>query len=205
MISACWALGWAAALGLVCYGPGEGGRSTFVRLADWSGWRDVDPFEGGAFALQRFLHAYGPSTEPEFSRWFAIAPPITHRLFEASRDELAEVEVEGSERWMLRSDLAADIGAAPDAVHLLPHFDAFVVGSHPRSQLIDHTTPVGAMSPGTAAPFAVLLHGGRVAGPGSPINRLSIGQRQQAPVTCFGGGHVESRDHTAGRVQHAAL
>jgi len=158
------ALGWAAALGLVCYGPGEGGRSTFVRLADWSGWRDVDPFEGGAFALRRFLHAYGPSTEREFSRWFAIAPAITHRLFEASRDELAEVEVEGSRRWMLRSDLAADIEPAPDAVHLLPHFDAFVVGSHPRNQLIDHTTPVGAMSPGTAAPFAVLLHGGRVGG-----------------------------------------
>lgn len=33
------AMGWAAALGLVCYGPTDGGRSTFVRLTDWSGWR----------------------------------------------------------------------------------------------------------------------------------------------------------------------
>src|SRR5262249_25814577 len=30
------AVGYAAALGRVCYGPGEAGRITFVRLADWS-------------------------------------------------------------------------------------------------------------------------------------------------------------------------
>ena len=43
------ALGWAAALGRVCYGPGQGGRTTFVRLADWSAWREEDPFESGLF------------------------------------------------------------------------------------------------------------------------------------------------------------
>lgn len=77
------ALGWAAALGRVSYGPGDGGRSTFVRLANWSGWREVDPLEGGRFALRRFLNAYGPSTAAEFSRWFALAPAVTRQVFEA--------------------------------------------------------------------------------------------------------------------------
>jgi Winged helix DNA-binding domain len=157
------ALGWAAALGLVCYGPGDGGRITFVRLSDWSGWREVDPEEGGRFALRRFLHAYGPSTQAEFGRWFAAAPALVKRMFESLADELIEVNVSDEKRWSLRAD-AGDFDDASDAVHLLPHFDVFVVGAHPRNQLMDPASPVAIASPGTAAPFAVVLRGGRVAG-----------------------------------------
>jgi hypothetical protein len=167
------ALGWAAALGRVCYGPGDGGRSTFVRLADWSGWREVDPLEGGRFAIRRFLNAYGPSTAAEFARWFALAPAVTRQLFEGLRDELAEIEVEGEKRWILAADLNAPAAAAPDAVHLLPHYDVFVVGSHPRSQLMDSGSAVAEVSPGTAAPLSVLLVGGRVAGSGSASPQAS--------------------------------
>ena len=158
------ALGWAAAAGLVCYGPGEGGRSTFVRLADWSGWRDEDPIAGGLFALRRFLHACGPSTRAEFARWFALEPAVAQRLFEEADGELAEVDVEGSGRWILRSDLETPAEAAPDAVNLVPHFGVFVVGSHPREQLMEPGSPVAVAAPGTAAPLAVLLVGGRVGG-----------------------------------------
>ena len=158
------AMGWAAAKGLVCYGPGEGGRSTFVRLSEWSGWREEDPLEGGAFALRRFLNAYGPSTRAEFQRWFAIEPAAAKSVFEAAADDLAEVEVEGERRWILRSDLDAPAEAAPDAVNLLPHFDVFVVGAHPRDQLIPRGSRVAKAAPGTAAPLAVVLVGGRVAG-----------------------------------------
>ena len=158
------AMGLAAARGLVCYGPGEGGRSTFVRLADWSGWREADPWEGGKFALRRFLHAYGPSTASEFARWFAHDPAIARQLFAELGDELAEVDVEDGRRWRLRSDAESAAEPAPEAVHLLPHFDVYVVGFHPRSELMPRGSRVAQVSPGTAAPFAVLLKGGRVAG-----------------------------------------
>lgn len=158
------AMGWAAALGRVCYGPGQGGRATFVSLAAWTGWREVDPFEAGLFAVRKFLHAYGPSTMAEFSRWFAIEPAITRRLFEALRDEIVEVDVEGARRWVLKRDAAGAGGAAPDAIQLLPHFDVYVVGFHPRSELMPPGSRVAAASPGTAAPFSILLVGGRVAG-----------------------------------------
>ena len=158
------ALGWAAALGRVCYGPGDGGRATFVSLAEWTGWREVDPFEGGVFALRRFLHAYGPSTQAEFSRWFALEPGVTKRLFDALRDELVEVDVEGSRRWAMASAGEASSEAATASVHLVPHFDVYVVGFHPRDELIPADSPVARLSPGTAAPFSVLLVGGRVAG-----------------------------------------
>jgi hypothetical protein len=158
------ALGWAAALGRVCYGPGEGGRVTYVRLADWSGWREEDPFQAGLFALRRFLHAYGPSTPAEFCRWLALEPAVVRSLFEAAEPELEPVDVESSRRWLLAVDAAGDWLPATDAAHLLPHFDQFVVGSHPREQLIPPGSPVAVASPGTAAPLAVLLLGGQVAG-----------------------------------------
>jgi hypothetical protein len=158
------ALGWAAALGSVCYGPGEGGRITFVRLTDWSEWREVDPIEGGVFALRRFLRAYGPSTQAEFSRWFALDPALTRQLFTRLADEAAEIDVEGTRRWLLRVDRRQHAEPAPDAVHLLPQFDVFTVGSHPRDQLVEPGSALARASPGTAAPLAVLLMGGRVAG-----------------------------------------
>jgi winged helix DNA-binding protein len=157
------ALGYAAALGLVCYGPGDGGRSTFVRLSDWSSWREVEPEVGGRFALRKFLHAYGPSTMAEFARWFAATPGLVKQLFDGLSDELVELNIEGEKRWTLRSD-GAEFPGASDAINLLPQFDVFVVGSHPRNQLVEPGSPIAAASPGTAAPFAVVVHGGRVAG-----------------------------------------
>jgi hypothetical protein len=157
------ALGWAAALGRVCYGPGQGGRATFVRVADWSGWRQEDPFEAGLWVVRRFLCAYGPSTVSEFARWFALEPSIAKTLFAALGDELATLEVEGETRQLLVDD-EDGFEPAPRAVHLLPHFDVYVVGSHPRVQLIPPATAIGQVAPGSAAGLPVVLVGGRVMG-----------------------------------------
>jgi hypothetical protein len=157
------AVGWAAALGKVCYGPGHGGRSTFVRLADWSGWREADPFEAGLWVIRRFLRAYGPSTPAEFGRWFALEPALVKRLFAALEDELVTVDVEGEKRRLVSGD-EEGFEAAPRAVQLLPHFDVYVVGSHPRAQLIPPGTAIGQAAPGTAAGLSVVLVGGRVMG-----------------------------------------
>ena len=158
------ALGWAAALGQVCYGPSPSGRISFVRLADWTAWREEDPWEAGQWVLGRFLRAYGPSTPAEFARWLAVEAAVAKRLFDAASNELAEVDVEGTRRWMCAADAELAAEAAPDAVHLLPHFDVFVVGSHPRYQLMPPGSRVAAVAQGTAAGFSVLLVGGRVAG-----------------------------------------
>ena len=159
-----FAMGFAAAMGRVCYGPGDGGRSTFVRLADWSGWRDEDPMEAGLEVLRRFLHSYGPSTEAEFARWFALEVAVVKNLFAQLAPELTEVEVDGSRRWMPASDMENEAETHPDAVHLLPQFDVYVVGSLPRDQLIPPGSPIAKLRMGTAAPFSVLMVGGRVAG-----------------------------------------
>jgi hypothetical protein len=158
------ALGRAAALGRVCYGPAiHGGRVTYVRLSDWSGWREEDTSEAARFVLRRFLRAYGPSTPAEFGRWFGLEPGRARSLFAELGSELAEVEVEGERRQLLAADVDG-FEPAPRAVQLLPHFDVFVVGSHPRNRLMTRGSPVAAAAPGTAANLAVLLVGGEVAG-----------------------------------------
>jgi DNA glycosylase AlkZ-like len=157
------AVGWAAAMGQVCYGPGQGGRSTFVRVADWSGWREEDPFKAGLWVIRRFLRAYGPSTPAEFGRWFGLEPALAKRLFAAMEDELLIVDVEGDKRLLISGD-EDGFDPAPQAVHLLPHFDVYVIGSHPRAQLIPYGTTIGEAAPGTAAGLPVVLVGGRVRG-----------------------------------------
>ena len=187
------AVGWAAALGRVCYGPGHGGRSTFVRLSDWSGWRDEDPFQAGMWVVRRFLRAYGPSTAAEFARWFALEPQITRKLFGALEGELATVEVEGERRQILAEDMDGFEGA-PASVHLLPHFDVYVVGSHPRRQLIPPRTTIGNVAPGTAAGLPVVLVGGRVRG---TWRREPRGKRLRVAVDVHAGLDRRQRETIA--------
>ena len=195
------AVGWASALGRVCYGPGDGGRATFVRLADWSVWREEDPMRAGAFVLRRFLHAYGPSTVTEFCRWFALDPAVGQRLFDLIARELVEVSVEGSRRFVLAGEVDAFASTRPDAVNLVPQFDVFVVGSHPRDQLIPPGTPLAELRMGTAAPFNVLLMGGRAAG---VWERKPRGKSLLIRVDAHRGLTRKQRDAVAERAERIA-
>jgi hypothetical protein len=141
----------------------------FVRLADWSGWREEDPFQAGLWVTRSFLFAYGPSTPADFARWFALEVPVARQLFAALDSQLAAVDVEGEKRWMLAGDLNG-FEPSPESVHLLPHFDVYVVGSHPRRQLIPPETAIGRAVPGTAAGLPVVLVGGRVMGAWPPTS-----------------------------------
>ena len=69
------------------------------------------------------------------------------------------------------------------AVHLLPHFDCYVVGGFPRNQLIPETAPE-QLRKGTAAPFSVLLVDGVVAG---LWERRARGKRLEVRVHAFAG------------------
>jgi hypothetical protein len=91
-----------------------------------------------------------------------MSPALVKRLFAALEDELVVVDVEGEQRWLLSGD-EDGFEPAPQAVHLLPHFDVYVVGSHPRARLIPPGTSIGQVAPG-AAGLPVVLVGGRVLG-----------------------------------------
>jgi hypothetical protein len=153
-----------------------------VRTKDWLG--PLEPVDGQVAlreVCRRFLEAFGPATHVEFARWFYTRPAAARALM-ASLD-LEPVDVEGWRAWMPR-------GASPELVglprcdvtrvHLLPHFDCYVVGSFPRDQLVPPAAPP-ELRRGTAAPFSVVLIDGIVGG---------LWERRKR------GGQLEVRVHT---------
>lgn len=129
----------AAWTGMLAFGPNEGRNVTFVRPDQWlRRWRHVDPGEALAEVARRFLRAYGPATHADFARWFGGDPPPARRLFADLGSELEQVSMAGSPAWALRADVPGLRRTRPsEAVRLLPNFDVFVVGSHPRELHVD--------------------------------------------------------------------
>ncbi len=153
-------LGHAAARGLLCFGPNRGAQVTFVRPHQWfGGWREVDPEAALVEVLRRFLRAYGPATVAEFAQWAAIHPRAARRAVSAISSELDETDVEGERRL----DLAgrARTRRPGRSVRLLPHFDAYLRGFHPRGALTGRHAGRAGGGTGTVP---VLLVDGMVAG-----------------------------------------
>ena len=77
--------------------------------------------------------------------------------------ELERVEVDGVEGWVVAGDrsLPAD---TPRGLRLLPYFDAYVVGSHPRERVYPGRAAERALAGSQAGNFPVLLIDGVVAG-----------------------------------------
>jgi hypothetical protein len=130
------ALGWAAALGQLCFGPNEGTQVTFVRPDQWLGsWQDADPRDSLVEVCRRFVRAYGPVTYAEFAQWFAVPRTLARDVQSDLRAELVEVDVERDRRMLLEQDLSDRLPTVEASVRLLPHFDSYLRGGHPRSRL----------------------------------------------------------------------
>jgi hypothetical protein len=176
-------LGGAAVEGLICFGPNERNKVTFVRPEQWLDRWPPPPSEEEALreVFKRFLRAYGPSKPAEFARWFAILPGRASALARELTPELEEVDVEGEPRLVLGGDSEPGEQLGP-SVYLLPHFDCYLVGCHPRTELFpaawyDRGIPV---SGGGNIP-AVLVDG-RVAGIWEMRRQ---GGRASITVDCF--------------------
>jgi Winged helix DNA-binding domain len=159
------ALGQAALEGVLVSGPPRRNRVTYVRLDQWIGKLPaVDGWEAVREVCRRFVHAYGPTTRAELSRWLYMTPAAAQGLLDSLGDELELVEVEGWRAFALKDEFSGCRSRLPKhGAHLLPQFDCYVVGAHPRAQLIPSAAPA-ELQRGTAAPFAVVLVDGVVAG-----------------------------------------
>jgi hypothetical protein len=116
--------------------------------------------EAGLDALvRRYLEAFGPATAKQFAQWVGapkswIAPPFDH---------MESIMVADSHAFVAPGD-AVFPQAPPSGVRLLPYFDNYQVGSHPRALLFSGKAAERALSGGAAGVFPVILHRGVVAG-----------------------------------------
>ena len=158
------AMGTAANRGALCFGPNRGRNVTYTSPRRWL--PDFKPADGRtalAGVVRRYLFAYGPATPQHFARWFNAPPRWTAELFASLADELEPVEVDGAQAWLVAGD-TAPAPTPPQGLRLLPHFDAYVVGSHPREKLFPSRAAERALAGGQAGNFQVLLIKGTVAG-----------------------------------------
>jgi Winged helix DNA-binding domain len=144
--------------GVLCFGPDRARRATYMSPRRWL--PEVMPAEAAlAELVRRFLSAYGPATPADFARWLGVSPTWAGELFER-QDELEEVDFDGTPAWTT----GADGMASPTSVRLLPYFDAYVIGCHPRAMLYPGVAAKRALTGGQAGNIPVLLVDGVVAG-----------------------------------------
>lgn len=173
-------LAHAAVEGLIVFGPNQGNRVTYVRTDQWLGpLAEVNGDDALREVCRRYFEVYGPATHVEFARWFLTRPQAALELMRSL--DLEEVDVDGWRGWLPRGDAAAPESHTGEQIHLLPHFDCYVVGCHPRAALIPESAPP-ALQKGTAAPFATVMVNGVV---GGLWERRRVGRVLQIRVDTF--------------------
>jgi hypothetical protein len=168
------AIGAAAVRGVLCFGPNQGNRVTFVRSDQWvAGWHRVDGGAALAEVFRRFVAAYGPVSPRDFAPWFRMKPEAALELARSLGDELEEVDVEGYRGLLPAGDGHGGELPADGSVLLLPSFDCFVRGGYPRDVLVPPASAERALEGATrprsgradlAGPLPVLLVDGVVVG-----------------------------------------
>jgi hypothetical protein len=185
-------IGAAAAEGLLCYGPNRGRLVTFVRADQWlGGWPQLDGEDACREVFLRYLAAYGPATARDFAQWFAIDPLVASAIHDTVQDQVEEVSVEGETRLMLATDLARPLRTAGPTVHLLPHFDCYLIGCHPRSELFPRAWTERGLPIGGGGNLRALLVDGTVAGIWDPKR---TGKRLEVRVEAFVELSASQRD-----------
>ena len=115
-------LGDAAIAGVLCFGPPQSQRVTFVHPNDWLGPQQAwEAEEALREVARRYAATYGPVTHRDFRDWF------TSRSFtpEAARELFEDLELPQAEPCVPER-----------CVRLLPEYDVFVMAVRDREQLV---------------------------------------------------------------------
>lgn len=153
----------AANAGVLCYGPNRGRNATYTNPHRFTPFTPESPEIALTGLLKQFLHSYGPATPQHFAKWLSVPPVFATKLFTSLGDELEEVSLDGQPAWLIRGD--TDLPDEPArGVRLLPYFDAYGVGSHPRDLLFPGKAWDRALARGQAGNYPLLLVDGIVGG-----------------------------------------
>lgn len=154
----------AAHAGALCYGPNKGRNVTYTNPHRWlPGFKPLAGQQALTELLRRYLHSYGPAAPEHVAQWLNVPRAFVAGLFQSLGDELEEVELDGRAAWLLACDTEMP-AEPPSGVRLLPYFDPYVVGGHPRALLYPGKAAQRALAGGQAGNFPVLLIDGIVAG-----------------------------------------
>jgi hypothetical protein len=201
----------AAGRGLLCFGPDRGRNVTFVSPDAWldgrvAAARSLEPGRPlAAFGglLGRWLRAFPGAGRDAAARWWGTArKPLTTEAAETAGLELVDLDIEGTQGWIHRSDLAALESATPvPRVRLLPMFDPWV-NELPRQ--VDQLLPVDrhdAVHRTAGWVSAVVLIDGRVSGTWElESDKRGAGTVRIQPFSRWRGGAKQELDAEVDRI-----
>jgi hypothetical protein len=157
------ALTEAAYRGTVCFGPNRGRNVTYTSVhRQVPGYARMDGSAALAEVAFRYLRTYGPATPGQFARWLGAPGPTAVQVFETLGGRITEVDVDGRRGWLPVDD---DVVSGPGGgLRLLPYFDGYTVGCHPRELVFPGVASSRALTNGQAGTVAVVLIDGVVHG-----------------------------------------
>jgi hypothetical protein len=150
----------AANRGVLCFGPDRDRKVTYTSPRQWSpGFAPLPAEQALAGLVRAYLTGYGPATPAHFAKWLSAPVPWATELFE----RVGGLERVGEWGFVPAGDTEFP-DASPREVRLLPYFDAYGVGSHPRRLVFPGPAGERALNRNQAGNFPVLLLGGVVGG-----------------------------------------
>lgn len=153
----------AANRGVLCFGPLRDRKVTYTSPRRWSPGFAPAPGPAAVTWLARsYLRSYGPARPEHFAQWLGVAKPWAATLFETLA-AAGEIEPVGEWGWVIAGDTAFP-AQAHRGLRLLPYFDAYVVGSHPRDLVYPGGAAERALARRQAGNYPVLLVDGVVGG-----------------------------------------
>jgi DNA glycosylase AlkZ-like len=157
---------WRQAV-VLCFGPNKGRRVTYTNPRRWlPRFKPASEDEAIGTVIARYLYAYGPATPQQFAQWIGAPAAWAAEQYERHSRKLTKINFDGTPAWVANGDTEMpDKQDTKGSILLLPYFDAYAVGSHPRSRLFPGRAATRALAPsGQAGNYPVLLIDGVVAG-----------------------------------------
>ena len=147
--------------GLICRGPRQGKKATFVLTDSWIPKSPpLDREEALAKLALRYFQSHGPATVHDLSHWSALTPKQARIAAESVSDHLQSWKVERTTYYG-----AKDLTPQPaNGLTLLPGFDEYLLGYKDRSHILEkaHATLVVPGGNGVFKPM--MVQDGRVVG-----------------------------------------
>ncbi|GGH92868.1 winged helix DNA-binding domain-containing protein [Arthrobacter liuii] len=120
-------------------GPLAGNQQLIAAFDDWIPASPV-PERGEAVArfLLRYFRSHGPATLRDFAWWTQLPLTEVRAALQNVRDELVELEFDGTSYWLSPEAASLLDTGVPGArsLHLLPGFDEFVLGYTDRTHVL---------------------------------------------------------------------
>jgi hypothetical protein len=122
--------------GIICSGGRRGKQFTYALLDERV--PVSKKLEGGEALVEltlRYFRSHGPATEQDFAWWSGLRRDQIRAGLEMVKDRLEQLDKDGKTFWLAPLQLSDP--ASPQAAHLLPNYDEFVVGYTDRSAIFN--------------------------------------------------------------------